>query len=394
VRRLGRHDTPAHFTRPEPSRRTVKKRLFYFVTEDWYFCSHRLPLAVAAQAAGYDVTLITRVTKHGDVIRNAGIRIIPFENHRGSVNPLVELSVVARLANIYRRERPDIVHHVAIKPVLYGSIAARVATKAHVINAIAGMGWLFSSTSYAARLLKPAIRSALRWALRSGMVIVQNPDDANQLTLLGVEQSRIRRIAGSGVDVHDIQPGGEPAGTVAVLLAARLLWEKGVGDFVAAARLLRQRGVDARFVVAGKPDERNPSSVSAEQLEEWHREGVVDYAGFVADMPALLTNVHIACLPSYYAEGIPKSLIEAAAAGLPIVTTNTPGCREIVRNGDNGLLVEPRNPAALAAALERLIRNPLLRRRMGERGRARAVKEFSLDRVVQDTLAIYAEASR
>lgn len=371
----------------------IRRKLLFFVTEDYYFVSHRLALAVAAQADAYDVCVVTRVRECGDIIRGSGVRLIPFEIARSSLNPLGELFTLLRLIRIYRRERPDLVHHVAMKPVLYGSIAARLAGRPMVINAVAGMGWVFTSGSGATRWLERFVRGALKRALSTGTVIVQNPDDAQLLAGVGVPESQIRRVRGSGVDLRRFRPVTDIDDAPVVLLAARLLWDKGVGEYVAAARLLRKRGISARFLLAGQPDPVNPASVAASDVSAWVQEGVVEHVGWVTDMPGLLASVHIVCLPSYR-EGLPKSLIEAAAAGKPIVTTDVPGCREAVRDGDNGLVVPSRDVQALADALERLIVDPVLRRQMGARGRARAEQEFGLDAVVQQTLAIYREAVR
>jgi glycosyltransferase involved in cell wall biosynthesis len=377
--------------RVRPSATSRHTRLLFFVTEDWYFVSHRLPLAVAAKAAGYDVAVITRVRAHGDRIRLAGLRLIPLENSRGGMDPFTELRTLFKLIAIYRREQPDIVHHVAIKPVLYGSIAARFAGNPCTINALAGMGWLFSSGAGRARWLTPMVRFGLGRLLQRGNALVQNPDDGRLLTQLGVPQSRVRRIAGSGVDLGKFSPEEERKGMPIVVLPARLLWNKGVGEFVTAARLLQQKHVNARFVLAGTPDQANPSAVPLSQLLQWQEEGVIEYLGWVHDMPRVLAESHIVCLPSFYGEGIPKCLIEAAASGRPIVTTDMPGCREIVHHGDNGYLVPVRNAAALAEALSHLIENPSLRQQMGRRGRIRAEQEFGLEIVIQQTLALYQE---
>ncbi|MBQ26651.1 MAG: hypothetical protein CMH81_00700 [Nitrospiraceae bacterium] len=375
-------------------RKTVRqrKKLLFVVTEDWYFVSHRLPLAVAAKNKGYDVSVATRVREYGDVIRDAGLRLIPFELSRGGINPLQELWTLLRLIFLYMRERPNIVHHVAMKPVLYGSIAVRVARVPHVVNALTGMGWLFTSGAGAARWLKPIVGWGLTYLLRSGVALVQNHDDAQLLVQLGVPEARIRRIAGSGVNLQSFFPQPEPSGVPVVVLPARLLWDKGVGEFAIAARLLRQQGVAARFVFAGEPDKDNPSSVSGDQIFQWDEEGIIEHLGWVQNMPKLLGESHIVCLPSYR-EGLPKSLIEAAAAGRPIVTSDAPGCREIVRHGDNGFLVPPRNAEALAEALLQLIRDSSLRQRMGERGRIIAENEFSLEMIIQQTIMLYEEAT-
>jgi glycosyltransferase involved in cell wall biosynthesis len=375
---------------PDDSPPHRRRKLLLFVTEDYYLVSHRLPLAVAAQAGGYDVTIVTRERTCGDVIRDAGLRLIPFENARSSLNPFSDLWSLARLTALYRRERPDIVHHVAMKPVLYGSLAAKSVRSARVVNAIAGMGWLFTSTRGRARWLRPIVRQALRRVAASGLTIVQNQDDRAALIELGLNPERIRLVRGAGVDLDRFRPSAAPPGPPVVVMATRLLWDKGVAEFVAAARLVRSRHGDVRFVLAGEPDPLNPASISADDVRGWTREGVIEYAGFVTDMPALLARSHVVCLPSYR-EGLPKSLIEAAAAGRAIVTTDVPGCRDVVRNGYNGLLVPPRSAGELAGALEQLIVNPALRDEMGRHGRHLAELQFGQDGIIRQTLALYDE---
>lgn len=371
----------------------MSRRILFFVTEDWYFCSHRLPLAIAARKAGYDVTVVTRVREHGEMIRAAGLTLVPFEIARSGMNPLRELMVLWRLFVVYRRVRPDIAHHVAMKPVLYGGLVARLVGVPGVINALAGMGWLFTSTGGGARLIKRGVRAALRHLLAHGIALVQNPDDAELLVRLGAPSANIRRIAGSGVDLERFHPTSEPEGVPVIVLPARLLRDKGVGEFVEAARMLRSRGIQARFLLVGDPDPANPSSIPADQLAGWLREGWVEHLGWKRDMPGVFAQAHVVCLPSYR-EGLPKALIEAAAAGRPIVTTDVPGCREVVTDGVHGLCVPARNANALADALAQLIADPALRVRMGTSARARAEAEFGLDAVIAQTLALYREAGR
>ena len=374
--------TPDTFRRP---------KLFYFVTEDYYFCSHRFSLALAAQRAGYEVSVVTRVRNHGEQIRSGGFNLIPFEISRTGMNPLVEIYTLVRLMALFRREKPELVHNVALKPVLYGTIAAYLSGSPLIVNAIAGMGWLFASANSRANWSKSFAHWAFARILPLGVGLVQNPDDGKTLERLGLSPAKIRLIQGSGVDLQEFRPHPEPAGRPTVVLSSRLIWEKGVGEFVAAARLLRARGVVARFVLAGAPDTSKRSSIPESQLIQWAAEGIVELLGWVSDMPRVLAECHLVCLPSYYGEGIPKSLIEAAAAGRPIVTTDMPGCREIVHHGDNGLLVPPRNAEALAEAIWLLLADPGLRRRMGARGRSRAEQEFGLDSIIKQTLSIYAE---
>jgi glycosyltransferase involved in cell wall biosynthesis len=364
-------------------------KLLFFVTEDWYFCSHRLPLAVAARKAGYDVGVITRVRKHGDLIRQSGLRLIPFELSRSGMNPFVDLATILQLVKVYRREQPDIVHHVAIKPVLYGSLAARLTGIKHIVNAMAGMGWLFASSGMRVDVLKGLVRRALRVLLSRGITLVQNPDDVATLTHMGVSPQRIRMIHGSGVDLDKFHPVSEPDGVPVVVLPARLLWDKGVGEFVEAARLLKSRGIEARFVLAGAPDPANPASVASEQIDKWVSEGVVDHVGWHENMPTLLAQSNIVCLPSYYREGVPKSLIEAAASGRPMVAADVPGSREVVINNSTGLLVPARDAQALSNALAKLIEDPFLRQQMGQHARQRAEQLFGIEQIVSQTLALY-----
>ena len=367
------------------------KTIAFFVTEDWYFCSHRLPLAKAARDAGYSVTVVTRVASHGDKIKTAGLKLIPISLSRRGKNPIHELWIIWRLIRIYREIRPDIVHHVALKPVLYGSIAARLAGVPSVVNAMAGLGYLYVSRSASARLARPLVRRLMRVLLdnRRTTVILQNPDDVALMIDSGTLRSeRVALIRGSGVDPDVFRSVPELQGPQIVMLASRLLWDKGVGEFVEAARILRAEGYDARFVLVGDGDDANPASIDAATLEAWKREGHVDLWGRQNDMPDVLARAHIVCLPSYR-EGVPKVLIEAASCGRPIVTTDAPGCREIVRHGVNGLLVPIRDAAALADAIRTLLDDPALRARMGQAGREIVKKEFTIEAVVKATLDVY-----
>jgi glycosyltransferase involved in cell wall biosynthesis len=371
----------------------TRPRLLYLVTEDWYFCSHRLPLAAAARDAGFDVSVATRVRAHADEIRRAGVEPIPIGLSRRSVNPFREAGALREIARTYRAVKPDIVHHVALKPVLYGSLAARLAGVPAVVNALAGLGYAFSSRDLAARLVRPAVEAAFRALLDrpTSRLIVQNPDDlAFLVSERVVSPDRAALIRGSGVDTRRFVPAPEPAGTPLVVLPARMLRDKGVVEFVAAAERLRGEGVAARFALVGDPDPDNPASISGETLQRWSASSAVEWWGWRDDMVTVFQQSHVVCLPSYR-EGLPKALIDAAACGRAIVTCDVPGCREVVREGDNGLLVPPRDAAALAAALRRLLEDAGLRRAMGERSRARAVAEFSVERVIEQTLGLYRE---
>lgn len=369
------------------------RKILYFATEDWVFCLHRLPLARAARAAGYDVVVVTRVREHAAAIENAGLRLIPLEMARGGMRPWQEFATLLRLCGIYRRERPDLVHHVAVKPVLYGSLAAALTGTRAVVNALTGLGFLFTSQRLLARILRPPVELAMRILVnrRNSRVIVQNTDDFNMLIAKGVVQAAgARLIRGSGVDTAAFMPAPVPPGVPLVVLPARLLWDKGVGEFVAAARQLKARGVRARFALVGDRDAENPAAVPQATLDEWRAEGAVELWGWRNDMAQIYRECHIVCLPSYR-EGFPKVLLEAAACGRALISTDVEGCREAVAHGRSGFLVPARDAATLADALSRLIADPALRDEFGANARAIVVGELSLTAVIDRTLAVYRE---
>lgn len=370
--------------------KTSRSKILFFVTEDWFVCSHWLPLIEGAKNAGFDVVVVTRTNKHAEKIMQYGARVVPFDISRRGSNLFREFSSILRLMRIYREEQPVIVHHVAMKPMLYGSLVSHLMRIPCAVNWVAGMGWLFVSNNWRAKILQIAVRNVLSFLLRGTSVIVENRDDRAIISNLGVADGHIHLIRGAGVDTLLYNPSPEPDGLPLVILPARMLWDKGVREFVEAAKLLKQRGAKARFVLVGEPDVENPASVPEHQLKAWQEEGAVEWWGRREDMPNIFTQSHVVCLPSYR-EGLPKSLLEAASCGRPIVTTNVPGCREVVRDGDNGILVEVRNAAALADALAKLLANPELRQQMGQRGRERVLSEFSQEKIVAQVLALYRE---
>ncbi len=370
-----------------------RRLILFVVANDWYFYWHRLALAQRIAAAGYDVHVATPAGRFCRAIEAAGLSHHVIDIDRQGLNPLKDLQTTGRLVRLYRELKPDLVHHVAIKPIIYGSIAAKIAKVPAVVNAMPGMGYIFLSKQVLARVLRPGITTAFRLLLNrpNSRVILENHDNMRSWVAWGViRPERAAVIPGSGIDTDIFKPGAEPAGLPLVVLPARLLFDKGVGEFVEAARLLKARGVAARFALLGEGDPGNPASVAPEDLQRWQREGVVELFGWRDDVAEVLGQSHIVCLPSY-GEGLSRALLEAAACAKPIVTTDVPGCRDIVRHGDNGLLVPPRQAARLADALEKLIRDPNLRAAMGARGRERAVAEFSLDTVAAETLTLYAE---
>lgn len=371
----------------------VKPRLLFVVTEDWYFCSHRMPIAVAAIEAGFDVSLATRVSQHGDVIRACGIDLHEWEVSRGSTGIFAELRTLYKLFRIFLKVKPIIVHQVALKPVLYGSFLAKLTGIPAIVNALGGMGSIFTAGTRRKRLLKAAILNIFRLLLskKGGIFILQNPDDQDLMVeQAGIDLKRIRLIRGAGVNLDNFSVVPESVGLPLIVLPARMLWDKGIGEFVEASRILKAEGIQARFALVGGTDECNPSAIDKEQLAKWNAEGLIEWFGMRSDMPSVLQSANIVCLPSYR-EGLPKALLEAAACARAIVSTDVPGCREIVRDGENGILVPPQDPVALSAALKKLILSPELRRKMGQRGREMANTEFSEQIVVAQTINIYSE---
>lgn len=368
-----------------------RPKLLFFVTVDWFFCSHFLGRAIAARDAGYDVLVMTNVDCHGEAIRSAGFQLIHLPVDRRSLNPLPALFTLFSVVKVYWIEKPDLLHHVALKPILLGSLAAYLTNRHRVVNAVVGMGYAFTSASLTARVVRQVLRFAFRFLLNpsGSKVIFENSEDLNTFVSEGfVNRQDAVLIKGAGVVPDEYCKGADESQIPIVILVARLLWNKGVGEFVAAAKLLRDQGILARFWIVGGQDIGNRSSIERETLLKWHEEGVVELFGYRDDVKGLLSKCHIACLPSYR-EGLPRSLLEAMASSLPCVTTDVPGCREVVTDGDNGILVPPRNYLALADALKKLIESPLTRQQMGQRGRQRLEQEFSEQIVVSKTLELY-----
>jgi glycosyltransferase involved in cell wall biosynthesis len=299
--------------------------------------------------------------------------------------------MLLEVASLYLREKPDIVHQVSAKPILYGTLAARLCGTPAVVNALTGLGYVFVTETLKARLLRAGICAAYRLTLskEGSRLLFQNADDLEMFVARGlVPRERTVLIRGSGVDVAHFTPSPEPAGTPLVVLPARMLWDKGVGEFVEAAAALRAGGTKARFALVGDPDSGNRAAVPASQLARWKEEGAVECWGHRDDMREVYAQAHVVCLPSYR-EGLPKALLEAAACGRPLVAADVPGSREIVRHEETGLRVPVRDAAALAAALRRLIEDGPLRARLAQRARRAAVEEFSQELVCEKTLGVY-----
>ncbi|HWI25966.1 MAG TPA: glycosyltransferase family 4 protein [Stellaceae bacterium] len=367
-------------------------RLLYLVTEDWYFWSHRLPMAKAAQRAGFAVGVATRVAEHGERIRGEGFALHPLNWRRGSTGPLASLAAIAEIARLYRRERPRIVHHVALKPAVLGSVAALLAGVPAVVNAVTGFGFVAASPSLYARLLRKPVSLALAHLIEraNSRVIVQNEDDRRLLIALNpAAEPRIGVIRGSGIDLGRFAVTPEPpAPPVVAGFAGRLLADKGVAVLVEAQQRLRRHGLDLRLLIAGTPDPENPSSIDAATLARWRSLDGINWLGQVQDIRELWQRAHIAVLPSRR-EGLPKSLLEAAAMARPLIASDVPGCREVARDGLNALLVPPDEPEALARALERLASDAELRLRFGAASRALVESDLAAEAVGAATVALY-----
>lgn len=373
------------------------RKVLFVVNTPEFFLSHRLPIAVAAKESGYEVHVASAPGDSAQSIRASGFIHHSIGFARSGQNPWVEFGTLVSLVRLFQRVEPDIVHLITIKPVLYGGVAARLCRVPGVVAAISGLGTVFLANSPLAKIRRWAITKLYLLALQQKnlRVIFQNPVDLDTLTsLCALPSYKTHLIRGSGVSLLDYSCSPEPElHKPVVVLAARLLRDKGVVEFVAAAQILRQRGVHAEFRLIGSVDPGNPTSVTEGELQEWARDGSIRLLGFRTDIAEQYRQANIVCLPSYYGEGLPKCLVEAAACGRAVVTTDHPGCRDAIRENVSGLLVPVRDPIALANTIQYLIENPEVRTRMGKAGRELAEEAFSIDKIVDQHLKIYEQVS-
>jgi mannose/cellobiose epimerase-like protein (N-acyl-D-glucosamine 2-epimerase family)/glycosyltransferase involved in cell wall biosynthesis len=374
---------------PAQTQRRGAPRVIYLVTEDWYFISHRLPMARAARNAGFEVHVATRIDRHGAAIKAEGFHLHPVAWRRGSLDPRDLVRTVHEVRKLYRQLKPDLAHHVALSAAVVGSLAA-IGLPIICLNAMTGLGTMFTDDDAKVRIARPVLRMALRALLdRSrAAVLVQNEDDRAVIERLGVDRTRIALIPGSGVDVEALVPAPEPPGPMTMAFVGRLVASKGIRTLLAAHERLGQRGRDVRLLIAGLPDPANPTSISSREIEAWTRRPNVKHLGFVADIAALWACAHIAVLPSHR-EGLPLSLLEAAACGRPLVATDVPGCREIARADVNALLVPLGDAGALADAIDQLAADSQLRRQFGKASRELVERTFSSERIGSDLVALY-----
>jgi mannose/cellobiose epimerase-like protein (N-acyl-D-glucosamine 2-epimerase family)/glycosyltransferase involved in cell wall biosynthesis len=364
-------------------------RIIYLVTEDWYFISHRLPMARAARDAGFEVHVATRVDRHAAAIEAEGFHLHPVSWRRGSLDPRNLFRVVREVRKLYRSLKPDLAHHVALPATVVGSLAAS-GLPVVCLNAMTGLGTMFISETAKVRVMRALLTLALRRLLNRSRsaVLVQNFDDRALIARLGVDMDRIELIPGSGVDIDALTPALEPAGPVTIAFVGRLVESKGIRTLVTAHELLVERGRDIRLTIAGLPDPANPTSIPRQEIEAWKARPNVTHLGFVADIAGLWASAHIAVLPSHR-EGMPLSLLEAAACGRPLVATDVPGCRDIARDGINAFLVPLDDPEALANAIDALAGDGVLRRRFGQASRELVEKEFSAARIGHSLVNLY-----
>lgn len=372
-------------------------KFILFANTDWYLYNFRLTTALRLKQSGHEVVMLSPPGEFGARFADHGLRWLKLDNmDRASLNPLRELATLRSLTAKIKAERPDLIHNFTVKCAVYGALAARLCGVPAVVNAVAGMGYVFTSDDTKARVLRPLVKVLMRGTLGHGnsRLILQNPDDADAFVRSNlVSPERIRLIRSSGVDTQRFQPvAQQPDAPLRVLLAARLLREKGIVEYAEASRLLRQQGRSIQFLLAGMPDPGNPKSVDRATVEGWQRDGLLQWLGHVDDMPALMRQVNVMALPSYYREGVPKSLIEGAASGLAIVTTDLPGCREVVsQDGIDGLHVAPRDAADLARVLARLDDDRQLLARLAARARGKAISDFDERAVIDRTIDVYNE---
>lgn len=367
----------------------AKPVIVYLVAEDWYFLSHRLPMAHAARDAGYEVHVATHLSTKAAEIESHGFCVHALDWRRGSFNPLNLARVIQQVRRLYRELKPDLVHHVALQPSVVGSIAA-IGMPFPRLNALAGLGFGFTSSTLKARVVRPILSYLLRVFLRQprAAVLVQNPDDRAAIMSIGVPADRMFTIPGSGVDTSRLTPLPEPREPIRVAFVGRLLADKGVRTLIEAHDLNSKKGEAIGLLIAGDRDPANPTSISQAEIELWKTRSEVAVLGFVDDISKVWQLAHIAVLPSHR-EGLPKSLLEAAACGRAIVATDVPGCREIARHGVNALLVPPGDATALANAIAALARDSRKRHQFAAAGRRLVEEEFSATQIGRQIVAVY-----
>ena len=373
----------------------TNKHVLFVITEDWALISHRLHLVEAAINAGYEVAIATKINKHRKDLENLNIKIYHWSIHRGSLNPLKEIMSILSLIKILWIFKPTIIHAVAQKPVIYVGLAKKLYYKVSFVATLGGVGFIFTSGTSKAKLLKPIVNFFLKCALvgKKTRLILQNKDNINTIKKINIiNENYIRLVKGAGVEIKKYVPSEIPLKTTIIILPGRMLWDKGVGEFVRVAKQIKGRNIKARFVLVGDIDLDNPESIKQVQIDEWIESGIIEQWGRCDNMEKVYKKSSIVCLPSYN-EGLPKVLLEAGSSSRPIVAFDVPGCREIVKNKINGFLVEFRDENALETALVKLINDKKLCKKMGENGRKIVERYFASEIINAQTFNIWNEVS-
>ena len=364
----------------------IMKKIIYFISEDWVFLNHRFDLAKKIISSGFKLSLITKVSNYKKEIEEKKINVINLKTERGSLNIRKSLKDIYKIFKIYKKLKPDIVHHFGIRQIVHGNIAARLAGIKKSYNSITGLGSVFISGNI---ILKFFILTVLKISLlfKKSYILVQNKHDFDFVKKKLPNKNNIL-LPASGVDTNKFLQTKEPKGNVIFLFASRIIKDKGIIELIEATKQLKSQKKKFELYIAGSPDFQNKSTISHVQLKTWESLGYIRYLGLVKDMEQLYKKVHVGILPSYR-EGLPKSLLEAASSGKPIITTDVPGCNEIVKNEFNGLIVPPKNSNELMKAMKKLILNKKLRISMGKKGRELIKKNFSNSKATKDIINLY-----
>jgi glycosyltransferase involved in cell wall biosynthesis len=378
-------------------------KIIYVANWDWVIHNFRLALAHAARDAGYEVVLVCPAGKYVRKFEEAEFRWVEWSLDRKSLNPVGEVQSVLSLARIYEDEQPDLIHHDTIKPNVYGSLATWINQLRGVrdqppqlINSFMGIGFLFSERLLA-RILRSFVLPIMRFGMRRSHIFTTFSNEKDRVTFVQrdlVQSERTRVMVSEFANTGRFQPrpnGKTGQDKLVVLMAARLLWDKGVQEFVTAAQALSETGTPVEFWLAGEPDTETPGFVPKEQLKKWDQKRFINWLGYRTDMPKLLKRADVAALPTFYNEGLPRFLVEAAATGLPLISTDLEACQRIVDDGRNGFVIPKQDPEQLANAVEKLVRNPSLRKTMGEASREKVLDEFAEREVVEEWLDLYDE---
>ena len=363
-------------------------KFVFLANISWNIYNYRLPLIEALQGAGHTVLLLAPHDEYTRLLEQKGFRSTNLRMSQRGLTPLGELSTVRRIYSFYRRHKPDVVHHFTPKGVIYGSLAAKSAGVKRIVNTITGLGYVFSQE--AASTLRLITSQLYRIGISGTTVLFQNAEDMQRLrSIRGLGGAEFHLLAGSGINLARFHVEPEPEGTPVVMLAARLMMEKGVQYFVDAARILKKLNVPARFVLVGSPAQDAHAALTTGTIRAWVEQGLIEWWGWRDDMENVYTQANIVCLPTYYGEGVPRTLVEATACGRAIVATDIAGCRKVVTDGENGILVPVHDAPMLAKAVLQLLRDPEQRRRMGARGREIALRDFTARQHIAEYFAIY-----